>query len=491
MIEDILSVDRESRTNDYSKNPDFDLFTFDDLNRREVWDYQLPTLTVSEPNKLVNNMDDFRKKFRELLPFSVPMDNILFAGGSVSRALCRESYGSNDVDIFLYGISDIQEANERVDQLMQDLIEKYREYVTTGKDNDKKKTLDKCNYEYKCIRNANCITMVFEQNYNKVIVQIILRLYKSISEILHGFDLGSCAVGYDEDRVYFTSLSKFSFEYSCNLVDTTRRSTTFEKRLLKYFRRNFEIVFPYLNVDKLPKKNIKYDIPEVCEMPGLVFSYRKINGNQLSFDRILYPDVDACNGDYDIDNLDEYKLPHINMRILARESKKNKDYNSELYFYTENPDDNVVKLKPFLSRRLIINAYDNMIDDIETVGVSHMKKYLASNPKLIKMLDSNKSLDEFYAVIKKCIEKERKQALADFESMAKRDYPLKWVTKNPGSQLTSSVNPIIEDPEAWYGKYYQPTLAYVSTEVTKKEKKKVSKSSNKVISKAVAKPSSK
>jgi hypothetical protein len=65
---------------------------------------------------------------------------------------------------------------------------------------------------------------------------------------LHGFDLGSSAVGFDGKDVYFTTLSKFSYENMVNVVDTTRRSTTYERRLHKYLKRGFSIAIPKLDL---------------------------------------------------------------------------------------------------------------------------------------------------------------------------------------------------------------------------------------------------
>jgi len=32
---------------------------------------------------------------------------------------------------------------------------------------------------------------------------------------------------------------------------------------------------------------------------------------------------------------------------------------------------------------------------------------------------------------------------------------VRWITKNPGRQWTSSINPMISDPRDWYGHYYR------------------------------------
>lgn len=50
-------------------------------------------------------------------------------------------------------------------------------------------------------------------------IQVIFRLYRTKSEILHGFDIASSGVGFDDQNVILTSLSQFSYEYNCNIVN--------------------------------------------------------------------------------------------------------------------------------------------------------------------------------------------------------------------------------------------------------------------------------
>ena len=132
--------------------------------------------------------------------------------------------------------------------------------------------------------------LVATHGRNKPIkVQIILRLYSSISEILHGFDIGSSAVGFDGTNVHFTSLSKYSYENMVNIYDGTRRSTTYEYRLAKYFNHGFDIIMPNLDITKITdnKVNLTY-LPFTCE---------SIDGNKIVLDRFL-KDFSIKQSDY-------------------------------------------------------------------------------------------------------------------------------------------------------------------------------------------------
>ena len=42
---------------------------------------------------------------------------------------------------------------------------------------------------------------------------------------------------------------------------------------------------------------------------------------------------------------------------------------------------------------------------------------------------------------------------------------VKWITKNPGRQWTSSINPIIQNPQKWYGKHYIHVITGIPEEI--------------------------
>ena len=49
------------------------------------------------------------------------------------------------------------------------------------------------------VRSLRTVTLVSEFPYRKI--QIVLRLYKTLAEVLHGFDVDACSVGFDGHTV--------------------------------------------------------------------------------------------------------------------------------------------------------------------------------------------------------------------------------------------------------------------------------------------------
>jgi ankyrin repeat protein len=83
------------------------------------------------------------------------------------------------------------------------------------------------------------------------LLQIVLRVYKSVSEILTGFDVDAAGGAYDGRQVYVTPRALGSFITQVNRVDLTRRSPSYENRLSKYSHRGFEVHWPDLDRSRI------------------------------------------------------------------------------------------------------------------------------------------------------------------------------------------------------------------------------------------------
>ena len=97
----------------------------------------------------------------------------------------------------------------------------------------------------KTVRTKNAITIA--SHYPIRHVQIVLRLYKSVSEILTGFDVDCSCFAYDGKQVYGTPRALAAFKTQTNIIDLSRRSPSYESRLSKYAHRGFEVFCPELD----------------------------------------------------------------------------------------------------------------------------------------------------------------------------------------------------------------------------------------------------
>lgn len=469
LIDTVLITDSKFRYEGVEE----DIFTHNDLQTGIVPEFEYPTLVnnVRFSNNQFNfNYDTFLQNFRqtyELLSFIFDPNlgaNVLLAGGCISNAIYGNYDSNSDSDIFIYGLTPEQATQKAIDVLSaivdrhkSILQRKYQKELKMFEEGNQYLTPYRPNSEYYVMRNKHTISLIIDEKYK---YQVILRLYKSASEILHGFDMGSAAVGFNGKHVLFTTLSKFAYEYHANIIDTTRRSTTYEIRLQKYFNRGFAIVLPNLNIDMLRHPNLEYNLETVCKMPQFVFSYVQIAGKHVVIKNI-YTNYYSVASDYDdVAELNQYCIFHRNLGILNNPKRTTDNFIS--YSYNNVDINSCIYLPIAIVHEMYSNLRSEMIN--RKVSVGRLARYfpvvpIANLANLIissKWVDDGKVLneDERRDTIDMIIEQQIQYIEEELQRVKNKCNDVEWQVKNPGTQLTSSINPIMEDPIKWYGQYY-------------------------------------
>ncbi|KAI1754123.1 ankyrin repeat protein [Xylaria castorea] len=195
---------------------------------------------------VVESLKEFRYNFGVFSESSLSdmeWDNVVAAGSSVvnclvpvppeykkSKRALRQYYHekfcpASDVDLFLYGLNE-----EQAIQKIKNIETRIRDAILS---------------EVTVVRTKNAITICSQ--YPTRHVQIVLRVYKSVSEILTGFDIDCSGAAYDGKQVYTTPRALASYITQINPLDLSRRSPSYENRLSKYSHRNFEVYWPELD----------------------------------------------------------------------------------------------------------------------------------------------------------------------------------------------------------------------------------------------------
>ena len=180
-------------------------------------------------------------------------DNVLAAGGAVAGCLAplpdevlnvqgfgpqrmrRRKYfhdeflPGSDVDLFLYGLNE--------DEARKKLVEIFDAVQAASP------------FQVRAFRSTHAITLVSQYPFRHV--QIVLRMYSTPSEVLMGFDVDSCAAGYDGSNVIVPPRTAMAIMTQSNTVDMSRRSPSYEMRLAKYANRGFEVIVPSLDRDRV------------------------------------------------------------------------------------------------------------------------------------------------------------------------------------------------------------------------------------------------
>ncbi|KAF2721724.1 ankyrin [Polychaeton citri CBS 116435] len=136
---------------------------------------------------------------------------------------------ASDVDLFIYGL-DEEQAKEKIKQIDRAVRDALLVETTT-------------------VRTKHAITIASQ--YPTRHVQIVLRIYKSISEILTGFDVDCSCAAFDGNQVWASPRALVAFMTQTNTVDLTRRSPSYENRLSKYSHRGFEVYWPNLKRSRI------------------------------------------------------------------------------------------------------------------------------------------------------------------------------------------------------------------------------------------------
>lgn len=199
---------------------------------------------------IVQSLKEFQTNFQlfsESALVDMDWSNVVVAGSAVvtsllpvpakhntSKRALREYYHqklapASDVDLFLYGLTE-EQAVEKIKQIEQRIRDSILTETTT-------------------IRTKNAITIASQ--YPTRHVQIVLRIYRSISEILTGFDVDCSCAAYDGKQVYASPRAVAAYMTQVNTIDLTRRSPSYENRLSKYSHRGFEVYWPLLDRSRI------------------------------------------------------------------------------------------------------------------------------------------------------------------------------------------------------------------------------------------------
>ncbi|KAF7122286.1 hypothetical protein CNMCM5793_000243 [Aspergillus hiratsukae] len=368
--------------------------------------------------------------FSESALSDLDWSNVVAAGSAVTTSLLpvpeeyrdskrglREYYHqkfapASDVDLFLYGLTEEQ------------AIEKIKQIETRIKDSILAET--------STIRTKNAITIVSQ--YPTRHVQIVLRIYKSLAEILTGFDVDCSCAAYDGRQVYLAPRAVGAFVTQINHVDLSRRSPSYENRLSKYARRGFEVFWPSLDRSKvdptifersftrtlgLARLLVLEKLPKPSDREAYIDKRRRERGRPVPM-RISYQLRGNIKNDWD-DEVPEWV-----------DEEDVSDYHTFTIPYGERFHARKIE-KLLYTKDLLLNAEWNKPEDREV----HLHRHPAF-------------FGNFEDVIEDCcgfcpvpVTPEEKE-VAEEESKIYVSGRIKFLQDNPGRQEIGSFNPITE-----------------------------------------------
>ena len=232
--------------------------------------------------------------------------------------------------------------------------------------------------------------------------QVIFRKYRSISEIVHGFDIDCCGFLLYNDEIYCTKRALYSMKNKVNWFDPDRMSPSYVYRLCKYARRGYSIELP---------------------------SITSTNFNHGLFYKNMFIDMNISDQTLD---LCEY--------ITIGEYSKYYDFLVGL------------GLKPALKTILSVRYMDRFRENV----TSRQHIYARMKHKLDMNKQINMLLIAKYLYLYPCFIK------SDYDNMSKNNRGTipEWLEQDPMTQITSTFNP---EPIDNLHDYYSKSDYYVNT----------------------------
>lgn len=440
------------------------------------------------------------KHLKFLNPSSKYFGKLAVCGGILTRILNKYTRrdGQNrdclmmntDADIFFYNTNEV-EANEI-------LVECVALIIFSAQEDSETKEI-----RYERQLNVTNVVIILYSNIQYT-YQFIHRIYPTLNSIIGGFDLGPCMVAYDGKDILATPLGAWSLIKNAIIIDNSRRSTSFEHRLLKYVNiHDYALVFPGLRmVNDYFKPKDKSKVPRYTDCLERFITAPK--GPEIRFTnfkllcRSEYIDeIDSDDSDDDASIVHRYYVEKI-LTPLEKISSKTELLTQDLLTKYSDYSDSKCPTShlPLANARMLkcnnisgVICYQNITRNADTLcfensfeDIKIMINNMINNPficiKDVNTLPKSWSTRakvtttaEFYPEFKRAglatspeFETRLNEKQKFFKDRIEQNHDIaikeltgiKWITQNPQRQWTSSINPVIMNPREFYMNHYIP-----------------------------------
>lgn len=448
------------------------LFTLTEVNTVKVnYNFQYPTLIHRggpDPlSRIYMSQEEFSSILFDKYPFMVELfssvKGIVLAGGAIEWVFSKKTSLPKDFDFFLY--SDLNNINTTTtstlnkSQACQDF--QWEQLITAV--NVVFKYYKKYNISQTFTKGL--LTLEINSYPKKIQIQFILRDYNSHSQILHGFDLSSCACSFDGTTTHFTPLGAWSYHNKLNIVWPAYRSPSYEHRLIKYWNKGFGLVFPHMAQFTLGMMDLSYLMLNIIYCSGN-FAYGNIfledNKKQSDYsnDQIQFKSIHEL---HELNTLQIIQNSNI-YKVSGRYYPGHPSTESTINFKTLRSCVNITQLVPIVkfkqiieqilyksihikNRKIFIDFY--ILQNIFKFDHNQIIKFIELATEYNKLLIDNPfqkynlNYNKFQPKITEFIEK--------YEISANTEINW-WIPFNQNIPFTGALNPIMEEPADWYGK---------------------------------------
>ena len=329
----------------------------------------VPDVVHFRQNFKLEHCEDSLSVFKRLEPFLLS-GKIFVAGGSVLRALTSNASGiatrrsrhlgeAGDIDIFLCS-KDPEIAGAHCTAVF--------EAVTRGHDFEvvvRKGVVDIH------VRPKNAQIHGWSDD-TVVTVQLVLQLYESPAEVLLGFDVDSCCLGFDGAEVWALPRALRALRYGTNIVDPIRSKpgrARYEYRLVKYAFRGYSISVPGVDPTRIGVAVVAATpLDRLCGFERLVHLVLAVNNYRNGIAKCLFMASPNAN----FARFDWYSGWCCNEGLAAvlRASLGSHQYDLLVKGISYNPDHKSIWPRTYKELRLSSKGVVSLQQMIESVGVN-------------------------------------------------------------------------------------------------------------------------
>ena len=266
-------------------------YSLADLSSVRSYNYDQPTIChdVFIEKMQCTKSSTFCTHFYKMFPFlSNALGDLVVFGGCIVDFLLLNSHGIRDVDMLLLENDSTREKPgialaKRVEKFVEDI----KKWVET-EDLKDKTNFDRhhysCPFVSKYPLNDLLVTRykdVYEVKLPWCDVKFQISYCRSLDELSKNIDIGCTQVIMKDNTIYMGKKAKFELENLAITVDHRRQYNQYFERIIKYFEKGFDLILPYLDIDKVPSRNLAYKFIEILDLTFILVSCSKISKNKI------------------------------------------------------------------------------------------------------------------------------------------------------------------------------------------------------------------
>jgi hypothetical protein len=403
-----------------SLDDDIELVSLSDIRSFRAWDFSCPTFTKPHRFTARHTYTSDKALFsaieahnygvsRSLLEAAGALkeDNsvVLYGGALVDLVLKRDAY-INDWDLRLIGPefvgneeNCVKAAKEFVDSIFSFLKEDNERIQILNHQRQQVGKTQEDLFDLNAVRvsrSKSTITVIVprRERMQQTVLQLTYSPYTTIEDLFRHSRPHCSRIAIHQGKVVLDQAARYCLESLCVVLDTnslldcrdgdegpdhSRALVTEVQRTIKYFdSKGFDIILPDLDMAKVPRRNLKFGVDEVLDLPCMTAVYDDVEGNKIMVDNLRTKNGESVlehqgySGGPDI-NLGE--TIHHNIRCLVA------DVYDQFQFATEGEQvAPIFDFCPTLTPRMIDKSFETVKDEIDgdSLEINKVIKYFSA-----------------------------------------------------------------------------------------------------------------